>query len=177
MLRYSVPPLWVWLLFLSLLTSGLAILVVSLPVALRGLSLLRTGTETNGKLIGQGKIQMEIEGVPVMELTFEYEVGGKTYATTVYGPRPARLEAEQSATVLYDPRASARATTLDHIIGSWVNACGDGHTPHTVFSIERRRAEVTASGELVSPPGFPFLLILLPALFVGLLTATVIRLI
>lgn len=175
--RHPVHPLWAWLMFPLLAVPRLAILAMSLPTAVRGLWLLRNGTETNGRLIGQGKIQMEVEGVPVMELTFEYDVGGKTYSTTVYGPRPGTLDVEQSATILYNPRAPARATTLDHIIGAWVCGCGDGLTAHTVFSIAPGPAEVTATGELESRPGFTILLILLPALFVGLLTAMVIHLI
>jgi hypothetical protein len=175
--RHPVPPLSVWLMLLLLAVGSLALLAMSLATAVRGLWLLRNGTETNGRLIGEGKNQMEVEGVAVMELTFEYDVSGRTYSTMVYGPRPSTLDVEQSATILYDPRAPARATTLDHIIGAWVCAQGDGLSPITVFSIAPGPAEVSVDGGLESRPGFTILLILLPALFVGFLTAMVIHLI
>jgi hypothetical protein len=56
--------------------------------------------------------------------------------------------------MLYDPRAPAHATTLDHLPGS---------------------PRITPSGNLEAQPGIVIHLLIAPIAFVGLLAATVIR--
>jgi hypothetical protein len=163
---------------LVFLIGGLAFLVWTLPPAVRKVRLLRYGTETSGKLIGNGETVMHIDNVPVMELTFEYEVSGNIYVTTVLIPRPEPLEDDDREAILYDPMAPARAATLGRLIGPKLCSVGDGLTPHTYFEIRPALATITAGGEFEARTGIAFnLLILPPVLFVGLVVAAVIRLI
>jgi hypothetical protein len=85
-----------------------------------------------------------------MALTFEYEVGGTTYSTTLKTLTPGPLEDDEREATLYDPRAPAHATTLDHLPG---------------------KPKVTATGELEARPGPAIHLLVLPVLFVGLGTS------
>jgi hypothetical protein len=136
--------------------AGLAIALRLLPRELRDLRLLRHGVETRGKLVGKRETGSSVNEVPVMALTFEYEVDGKTHAATVETLRPGLLEDDEREAMLYDLRSPSRATTLDHLPGS---------------------PKVTADGELEVRLGTAIHLLIAPVVFAGLVAATVIRMI
>jgi hypothetical protein len=92
---------------------------------------------------------------PSVELTFQYEAGGKRYTMTVEPQRSEKLEDDGLEPMLYDPYAPSRAMMLDDLPGS---------------------PKITASGELEARPGIASYLLLLPILFAALVAATVIRL-
>ena len=132
---------------------GLGIALWQLRAGRRNLHLLRHGVETTGKLIRKAPTNVTVNDVPVMALTFDYEVGGKTYSATMKTLTPAALEDDEREAMLYDPAAPARATTLDHLPG----------------------APKVTNGELLDRPGISAHLLLLPLATAGLLVATVIR--
>jgi len=163
---------------LCCVVPGLMSLILTLPRQLRRFWLLRHGVATSGKLSRKGKSD-DVEGVPWLDLTFEYEVGGTTYVITVRTLRSRPIEADQREVIIYDPRAPARATTLDDLIGPKVHGAPVEAFPEACgYSIVPAKANVTDSGELEGRPGIAFnLLILPPALAAGLLVALVMRMI
>ncbi len=132
--------------------AGLAIALSQLRGALRDLRLLERGEQTTGKLVDKRETSVTYNDVPVMALTFEYRAGGRTYQTTVKTLTPAALEDDEREAMLYDPQDPTRATTLDHLPGSPVLSPG---------------------GELEAPPGISFHLLIMPAIFICLVIATV----
>jgi hypothetical protein len=154
MRRRPFSPLFLFVLVFPIV--GLGLVIWQLPAARRNVRLLRYGAETRGKLVRKRETRVTVNDTPVMALTFEYEVCGKTYSTMVKTLQPAPLEDDEREAMLYDPQSPSRATTLDHLPGS---------------------PKVTAGGELEARPGTAFHLLILPVLFVGLFAATVIRLI
>jgi hypothetical protein len=154
MRRGPFPAFLLFLLAVPML--GLAAALWQVPGALRKLRLLRCGAETRGKLVRKRETRVEVNDVPIMALTFEYEVGGRTYFATVKTLTPGPLEDEAREAMLYDPRSPRRATTLDHLPGA---------------------PKIGAGGELEARPGTALHLLILPVLFVGLAAATVIRMI
>ena len=133
--------------------AGLALVIWQLPAGLRNLRLLRHGVETRGKLVGKHETRVQVNGVPVMALTFAYDVDGKKYSATVKTRRFHVLEDDEREAMLYDPRSPSRATTLDHLPGS---------------------PKVTTDGEIAARPGTAIHLMIAPILFVGLVAAAVI---
>jgi len=138
---------------------GLAFGIFELSFALRALRLLRYGEVTRGKLVAKhdtmecvsdGVVSAQIQ---VRTLTFEYDVGGKTYSVTVKRDETIPLEGDDGEPLLYDPRTPSRACTLDVFPGS---------------------LKVTDRGELEVRRGTAFHLLISPVLFVCLLAATVI---
>jgi len=153
MRRRPFSPLLLFVLVFPIVGLGLALW--QLPAARRSLRLLHRGVETRGKLIDKRATRVEVNDTPVMALTFQYEVDGKTYSTTVKTLRPELLEDEEREAMLYDPYSPANATTLDHLPGG---------------------PRVTEDGEIEARPGIAFHFLIAPVAFVGLLVATVIRL-
>jgi hypothetical protein len=153
MRRSFFPPSLVWLAAPAILALGVALWWTLR--ARRRLRLLRHGIETRGKLVRKRETNVTVEDVPVMALTFEYEVDGRQYFATVKTLTPRPLQDDEHEAMLYDPRSPSRATPLDHLPGS---------------------PRVTAGGELEARPGTVVHLLILPVLSVGLLAATVIRL-
>lgn len=152
MRRSLLPPILVLLAAPAIIALGVALWWV-LRVR-RRLWLLRHGAETRGKLVRKRETNVTVDDVPIMALTFEYEVGGRQYFTTVKTLTPRPLEDDAREAMLYDPRSPSRATTLDHLPGS---------------------PKVTAGGDLEARLGTVAHLLILPVLSVGLLAATVIR--
>jgi len=133
-----------------------------LPLAVRRLWLLRHSTETSGKVIRKGETE-HVEGVPWMELTFEYEVDGTPYFRTVWTLRPDLIEDDEREVIIYEPRAPARSTTLDDIIGPTVPGAPTGSFPEACgYYIVPTKAKVTAGGEFEVRPGIAYNLLLLP---------------
>jgi hypothetical protein len=133
---------------------GLTLVLWQLRIARRNLRLLRDGVETRGKLVDKRATMVHVNNVPIMALTFEYHVDGTRYTATVKTLTTARLEDDERESMLYDSRAPAHATTLDHLPGS---------------------PRITPSGNLEAQPGIVIHLLIAPIAFVGLLAATVIR--
>lgn len=79
--------------------------------------LLRYGLETRGKLVAKSETSIHVDNKPMFELTFEYEVGGRTYRFTVETNNPSRLVDDEQEPMLYDPRRPEHATTLDNLPG------------------------------------------------------------
>jgi hypothetical protein len=148
-------PMWI-VLVLVFPIAGLGIVLEQLARAIRSRRLLRHGVETRGKLIHRAVFSPKKDnGTPSVELTFEYEAGGRRCTLTVEPQRPETLEDDALEPMLYDPYAPARAMMLDDLPGS---------------------PKVTASGELEARPGIAsYLLLLLPLLFAALVAATVSR--
>lgn len=134
---------------------GLGLALWQLRAGRASLRLLRHGAETSGKLIHKRETNVEINDVPVMALTFEYEVDGRRHTATVKTLTPALLEDDEREPMLYDPHAPWRATTLDHLPGS---------------------PRLTADGELEAQAGFAGHLLILPILSAGLVMAAAILL-
>jgi hypothetical protein len=147
--------------------SRLVLLVLAFPIAGLGLvgrqlvraigsrRLLRHGVETRGKLIHRRVIPPKNDDeAPSVELTFQYDAGGRTYTMTVKPQQPAKLEDDELEPMLYDPYEPSRAMTLDDLPGS---------------------PKITASGELEASTGsvLHLLLLLLPILFAGSVAAAV----
>ncbi|HSK01731.1 MAG TPA: DUF3592 domain-containing protein [Kofleriaceae bacterium] len=152
MRRRAFSPVFAFVLLFPI--AGLGLALGPLPGALRKLRLLRYGVEARGKLLGKRETLVHVNDRPVMALTFEYEVDGRRYTTTVKTLAPTALEDDDREAMLCDPRAPWRATTLDHLPGS---------------------VKVTASGALEARAGYAFHLLLLPAGFAILVAATVVR--
>lgn len=152
MRRRVFSPLFAFVLLFPI--AGLGLALGPLPGVLRKLRLLRYGVEARGKLIGKRETAVQVNDQPMMALTFEYEVLGRRYTTTVKTLAPAALEDDEREAMLCDPRAPWRATTLDHLPGS---------------------VKVTAAGALEAQPGGGLHLLLLPAAFAVLVAATVVR--
>lgn len=152
MRRRTFSPLFAFVLLFPI--AGLGLALGPLPGALRKLRLLRYGVETHGKLLRKRETLVHVNNRPVMALTFEYEVLGRRYTSTVKTLAPAALEDDDREAMLCDPRAPWRATTLDHLPGS---------------------VKVTAVGALEARPGGALHLLLLPAAFAVLVAATVLR--
>jgi hypothetical protein len=133
---------------------GLALVLWQLRIARRNLRLLRDGVETRGRLVDKRETAIHVNNVPIMALTFEYHVDGTRHTATVKTLTPARLEDDERESMLYDPHAPAHATTLDHLPGS---------------------PRVVPSGNLEAQPGMVIHLLIAPLAFVGLLAATVVR--
>lgn len=133
---------------------GLAIVFWQLRTSLRHLRLLRSGIETHGKLVHKRSTAVHMNDQPVIALTFEYDVAGTRYTTTVKTLTPALLEDDEREPMLYDPHAPANATTLDHLPGS---------------------PRIAPSGNLAARPGRAMHLLIAPVAFAVLLVATVIR--
>jgi len=151
----SLPFPAFWLILLTLPLGGVGLVAWRLPTARRDLRLLRDGAETRGKLIDKRETQIELNEVPVMALTFAYEVDGARYTATVKTLKAGPLEDDTYEAMLYDPRAPAQATTLDHLPGS---------------------PKIAASGELKATPGIVVHLLVAPLAFIALVVATVLRL-
>jgi hypothetical protein len=163
---------------LASLIVGVALLIWTLPSAVCDLRLLRFGTETRGKRIGNAETLMQVNHIPVMRLSIEYEVSGNLYVATAILPRPGPLEDNEGDTILHDPMMPARATTLADLIGPKVSAFSDALTSYTGFEIRPAVATMSPDGELEVQPGIAFnLLVVPPILFVGLGVAAVIRMI
>lgn len=150
--RFS--PLLAFVLLFPIL--GLAFGLWPIRRARRELRLLRYGREVCGKLVGKREADWEVNKVRAMALTFAYEVDGKPYTATVETLKPAVLEDDEREAMLYDPYDPSRATTLDHLPG---------------------KLKVNAAGELESLRLISFHLLIAPVVFVGLLVATVIRMV
>lgn len=98
--------------------AGLALVIWQLHVARRDLRLLRYGAETRGKLVDKRETRVHVNDVPIMALTFEYDVDGTRHTATVKTLDSRPLEDDEREAMLYDPHAPAHATTLDHLPGS-----------------------------------------------------------
>lgn len=131
---------------------GLAMAIPQLRAGRLASRLLRLGVETRGKLIKSAPTGTSVNDVPVMGLTFEYEVGGRSYQTMVKTLTPEVLQDDALESMLYDPYAPGRATTLDHLPGS---------------------PKVTADGEIASRPGIGVHVLIMPIVTVALIIATV----
>jgi hypothetical protein len=125
---------------------GLWLVLRRLGPALRDLRLLRHGAETSGKRVGDRPTAIEGNRGGLFPLTFEYEVDGTTYTTTVEPQTPELLEDERQA-MLYDLRSPSRATTLGHLPGA---------------------PRITATGELEARPGTALPLLIAPVLAIVL---------
>jgi hypothetical protein len=134
--------------------AGLALVAWQLRTGYRDLRLLRYGTEARGKLVDKCETSVHMDDVPVMALTFAYNVDGKRHTATVKTLDPGPLEDDEYEVMLYDPHAPARATTLDHLPGS---------------------PKVTASGELEADGGIVVHLLLAPIAVVALVVATMMQ--
>lgn len=139
--------------------------LISLPSWIHGLQLLRYGVVTDGTLVqkleksvafscpmtGASGTQM------LMDLTFQYEVGGTTYTVTVRRVPEwslSRLDLGARVATLVDPRKPSSETTPDLHVPRWL--------------------EITASGELRVRSGTALHLLIVPVAFVGQLVATAI---
>jgi hypothetical protein len=146
-------PFSAWVAFVLLFPLvGLAIAIHQLVAGRRATCLLRRGVETRGRLVGKRTTNIQINNQPVMALTFEYEAGGRTYRAEVRTLTPSLLEDDAEEAMVYDPYHPARATTLDHLPGA---------------------PRVTADGEIAARPGIAVHFLLLPAVTVLLLAATI----
>ena len=152
MRRRPFSPLLLFVLVFPIV--GLAFALWPLRVARKNLRLLRHGVETRGTLVDKRTTKVEVNDIPVMALTFAYDVDGRRYTATVKTLDPAPLEDDEREPMLYDPRAPSHATTLDHLPGS---------------------PKITPSGDLEARSGTVIHLLIAPVAFVGLLAATVIR--
>jgi hypothetical protein len=157
MRRRPFSPLFV-IVIIAMALFGLALGLWQIVQGRRDLRLLRHGVETSGKLMAKRPTDTSNEPddpQPTMALTFEYEVGGRTYSATVKTERPELLEDDAREPMVYDPYVPSRATTLDHLPGS---------------------PRLTAGGELEVHLGSALPYLIPPVLCIGLLTAMVIRL-
>lgn len=116
---------------------------------------MHDGAETHGKLIDKRETRVHVNDVPVMALTFEYEVDGARHTATVKTLEPGPLEDDVYEAMLDDPRAPEHETTLDHLPGS---------------------PKIAASGELEATPGMVVHLLIAPVAFIALVAAAVLRL-
>lgn len=98
-------------------------------------------------------IGTEVNDVPVMALTFEYEVGGTKHRAVVKTLETSKLEDEPLEPMLYDPVAPERATTLDHLPGS---------------------PRITTDGQLRSRPGFAAHVLLCPCVVLAEVVAAIV---
>jgi hypothetical protein len=130
---------------------GLALALPQIPRGRRAIRLLRHGVETRGTLTKKRETKVSVNDEPVMALTFEYEVEGRTYHATMKTLQPALLEDDKHEPMLYDPAEPEHATTLDHLPGG---------------------PRIGPDGEIVATTGSGFYLVILPALFVALVAAT-----
>jgi hypothetical protein len=149
--RAQLP--WFVLFVLIFPIIGMVIALWQLRAGRASLRLLRHGAETSGKLISKRETNVEVNDVPVMALTFEYEVDGRRHTATVKTLTPALLEDDEREPMLYDPHEPWRATTLDHLPGS---------------------PRLAADGELEARAGFAGHLLILPILSAGLAVAAAI---
>ncbi len=133
-----------------------AFVIWKLCFALRDLRLLRYGVLARGKLVDKTETMIPgtEESYLCRTLTFELEVGGKTYSVTVYRYGPAPPEGECEA-MIYDPKLPWGVRTLDHF-------------PELL--------KVTADGELEARPGTALHLLILPVLCVCLIATKMIAL-
>jgi len=153
-MRARPYPRW-GLLALGFPLVGLALALAQLRGAMRDLRLLRFGEVTHGRLVAKRETRVSYNDVPVMALEFAYEVDGEPHTATVKTLTPELLEDDEREAMIYDPRRPEHATTLDHLPGS---------------------PSLSSDGELVAPPGWSFHLLIMPAVFVCLVIATVIEL-
>lgn len=131
---------------------GLAMAIHQLVAGWRATRLLRLGVETRGRLRDKRPTGTRVNDQPVMALTFEYQVDGRTYRAVIKTLTPDVLEDDDEEPMLYDPFAPSRATTLDHLPGS---------------------PRVTPDGEIAGRAGVALHLLLLPVVTALLLAALI----
>ena len=84
----------------------------------RSLRLLARGRTARGRLVEEQQALGKVNNRRVFALTFAFETEhGEQHRTTARTHRPELLEDQAEELLLYDPRAPARATLLDHLPG------------------------------------------------------------
>ena len=145
-------PFPAWIVFVAIFPLvGLIMAGSQIPGARRAVHLLRHGVETRGKLLHKKPSNTKVNGRPVMALTFEYEIDGKTYQSVSKALDTKLLEDDPLEPMLYDPHRPSRATTLDHLPG---------------------KPSVGPDGELQVRPGTAAWVLILPIITAGLIAAT-----
>lgn len=155
-----VEPGWAPLILVVIAVVGLGFAFFQWHDGRRAVRLLRFGVETRGRVVKRERTGFAFKrrrgAHPVMRLTFAYEVaGGRMCEATVSTAEWALLEDDAEEAMLYDPSATHRATTLDHLPGS---------------------PQIGADGQLTSEAGDGFLSLILPLTCAGLAIATAMRL-
>jgi len=142
-----------WVVFVLLFPIvGLGMAIPQLVAGHRATRLLRFGVETHGTLLVKKATSVTVDNMSIMALTFEYQVGGRPYRTTVKTLETSMLEDDAQEPMIYDPQDPSRATTLDHLPGS---------------------PKISADGEIASLPGYAFLLLVMPVVTTALIFQTV----
>jgi hypothetical protein len=155
-----VQPGWVSLVAVVIAVVGLGFAFFQWHDGRRAAHLLRFGVETRGRLVKRENTGFAFKrrggAHPVLRLTFAYQVaGGRTCQATVSTSEWGALEDDAEEAMLYDPSATHRATTLDHLPGA---------------------PTIGTDGQLASESGDGFLALILPLTCAGLAIATAVQL-
>jgi hypothetical protein len=135
-------PWWTLFWILPFIGVGLAMAIRAHRRGSAALHLLQVGLPTSGTLVDRRPSNVQVNGVTLEILTFEYVVKGTTYRAEVRPSRTDRLEDDALEPMVYDPEWPRNATTLDHLPGTPV---------------------IRADGTLAADAGFVYHLLILPA--------------
>jgi hypothetical protein len=106
------------LLFVAIFPAvGLGFIIPALRRGLKANRLLAGGVLDHGALKSVRPTGTRINNRAILELIFEFEVGGRTYTASAQTDEPAPLQDERREPLLYDPVDPTHAVMLDGLPG------------------------------------------------------------